>query len=58
MIKGKDIWLLGDAKGKIWKMQNETLEYEEVMHFHSGKIDIVVPSIKNQESVVTIGEDG
>jgi len=57
MVKGKDIWLLGDANGKIWKMNIETLEYEEVTHFHSGAInDLVVNSFN--KSAITIGQDG
>lgn len=57
MIKGKDIWLLADGKGKLWKMKMDTLHYEEVTHYHSGQINDLVVNSQNK-SVVTIGQDG
>ena len=42
MVKGNGIWLLGDANGKIWILHIDTLKYEEVMHFNSGKLTDLV----------------
>jgi len=57
MIKGNGIWLLGDARGKIWKMQMDSLLYEEVTHFHAGSINSLTLNSSNK-SAVTVGEDG
>ena len=27
MLKGEDHWLLGDARGRIWRMEADTLKY-------------------------------
>ena len=54
MVKGNGIWLLGDAKGKIWKMNADNLTYEEITHFHSDGVNDLVVNSKNK-SAVTIG---
>ena len=57
MIKGNDHWLIGDGKGKIWKMMIETMEVKLVTSFHSKRVrDLSVPHSIN--AALTLGEDG
>jgi len=57
MIKGHKHWLIQDAKGKIWRLMMDTLEYSEVMHFHAGIIADMTLSTK-QNVATTVGSDG
>lgn len=57
MLKEKDRWILGDARGKTWEINLDTEEKEEIMNYHSGPIaDLGISERKNV--AVTLGSDG
>ena len=57
MIKGDGHWLIADGKGKIWKMELDTMEVKLINNFHSKKIeDLAITHSIN--ATVTLGEDG
>ena len=57
MIRGSNHWLIQDGKGKFFKLNAADLQYEEMMHFHSGKIGEVAIA-PHFDVCVTAGFDG
>jgi WD40 repeat protein len=57
MCSSETHWLFSDALGKTWKMNRETLEYEEIMKNHSGPLADMCLSSK-QNAIFTAGNDG
>ena len=57
MVKGNGFWLIQDGKGSLWKMDCKTEKYEEVLNFHSGRInDMAISDSCN--FCVSVGQDG
>ena len=57
MVRGDSFWLVQDFKGKLWKLDFETLKAECVVDFHSGRInDMAISDCGNM--CVSVGEDG
>lgn len=57
MVRGDEFWLVQDFKGRLWKLNFETLESELVLDFHSGRInDMAISDCGNM--CTTVGEDG
>lgn len=57
ILQGPDHWVVADGRGKMWRLDTETKEYVEVMHFHAGRInDLVLPAETN--AAVSLGSDG
>jgi WD40 repeat protein len=57
ILQGADHWLIGDGRGKIWMLNNETKDYKPILRFHSGKVmDLALSQDTN--SAVSIGNDG
>ena len=57
MVRGPNFWLVQDFKGRLWKIDFETLKSEIVLDFHSGRInDMAISDCGNM--CVTVGQDG
>ena len=57
MVKSDGFWLIQDFKGRMWKLDCETLKSEIVMEFHSGRInDMAISDCGNM--CATVGQDG
>lgn len=57
MVRGKDFWLIQDFKGRLWKLDCESLTSEIILDFHSGRInDMAISDAGNMS--VTVGQDG
>jgi len=57
MVKGNGMWLVQDARGRIWKVDCEDYTSEIITDFHSGAItDMAISDFCNM--AVTVGEDG
>jgi len=57
MVRGENFWLVQDFKGRLWKMNFETLKSEIVLDFHSGRInDMAISDCGNM--CCTVGQDG
>jgi len=57
MVKGLNFWLVQDFKGRLWKLDFETLKSEVVLDFHSGRIhDMTISDCGNM--CVSVGQDG
>lgn len=57
MVRGDGFWLIQDFKGRLWRLDCETLKSNMVLDFHSGRInDMAVSDCGNM--CTTVGEDG
>lgn len=57
MVKGNGIWLVQDAKGRLWQLNCEDLTSKILLNYHSGEIkDFALSDAYNM--AVTVGEDG
>ena len=57
MVRGENFWLVQDFKGRLWKLDFQTLKSEIVLDFHSGRInDMAISDCGNM--CVTCGQDG
>ena len=57
MIKGNGIWLVSDAKGRLWKLNCHDFTAILVLEYHSGAItDLAVSDAFNM--AITCSEDG
>ena len=57
MVKGDGFWLVQDFKGRLWKLDCETLASDVVIDFHCGRInDMAISDCGNM--CATVGEDG
>jgi len=57
MVRGEGFWLIQDFKGRLWKLDCESLKSNLVLDFHSGRInDASVSDCGNM--CATVGEDG
>ena len=57
MVRGDNFWLIQDFKGRLWKLDFDTLKSEIVLDFHSGRInDMAVSDCGNM--CATVGQDG
>jgi WD40 repeat protein len=57
MVRGKEFWLLNDAKGCLWRLSCNDFTATKVLEYHSGKItDMALSDAYNL--AVTVAEDG
>lgn len=57
MVRGEGFWMIQDFKGRLWKLDCETLKASQVIDFHSGRInDMAISDCGNMS--VTVGQDG
>ena len=57
MVKGNGFWLIQDGAGSLWKMDCKTNKHEQVLNFHSGRInDMALGDTCNL--CVSAGQDG
>ena len=57
MIKGKGMWLIQDAKGRLWQLDAKDYQATVIREFQSGAItDIALSDTFNM--AITTGEDG
>ena len=57
MVKGNGIWLVQDAKGRLWQLNCDDLTSKVLLNYHSGQIkDFALSDAYNM--AVTVGEDG
>jgi len=57
MIKGNGIWLVSDAKGRIWRLSCYDFKATQVLEYHSGAItDLAISDAFNM--AITCSEDG
>jgi WD40 repeat protein len=57
MVKGKGMWLVQDAKGRLWQLDAKDYQATVVREFHQGQItDLAVSDSFNM--CITTGENG
>ena len=57
MVRGDSFWLVQDFKGRLWRLDFETLKSTVVLDFHSGRInDMSISDCGNM--CCTVGQDG
>lgn len=57
MIKGKGMWLIQDARGRLWQLDAKDYQATVIREFQSGAItDLALSDTFNM--AITTGEDG
>lgn len=57
MVRGDNFWLIQDFKGRLWRLDFDTLQSQIVLDFHSGRInDMAISDCGNM--CVSVGQDG
>jgi len=57
ILQGPDHWIIADGRGKMWRLNTESKEYKEILHFHAGRINDLVLA-KNINAAISLGSDG